>query len=362
MARALRTYPYAAEPGPGPGTGRDRRLVAPARVAAVTTTPPGSGARSRTPRLSVCVVTYERPDFLSRCLAGLGRVAGGVDEIVVVDASSKDGSASVDGSGSCVRYVWAPQLAGWMTRSRNEALRWVTGDIIAFVDDDVVVSQGWADALRAAFADPAVGAVAGRTLNRQPGEDVYPGPIGRLLPDGRLSEGFAASVDAPVEVDHGIGANMSFRRPLLAELGGFRDDYPGTALREDTDIFLRARRLGRRTLYDPAAVVDHLPAPHVKGARFDTRYKLYGRRNHVVLLARDQGLCSPMLRRWIVGELRRIEQAGGPIRRVQRLGVTLLGIAWGLAAAARQARWTPMDPRRTGAQADQLRQWLGQTP
>ena len=50
-------------------------------------------------------------------------------------------------------YVHAPELAGWMTRSRNEALPLGAGDVIAFIDDDVVVRAGWADALRRAFRD-----------------------------------------------------------------------------------------------------------------------------------------------------------------------------------------------------------------
>ena len=47
-------------------------------------------------------------------------------------------------------------------------------------------------------------------------------------------------------------------------------------------------------VFAPLAVVDHLPAPHVKGRRFDTRYKLYGRRNHMVMLARYAGRRSPL--------------------------------------------------------------------
>ena len=185
-------------------------------------------------------MTYERPDYLRRCVASLTGSEARIDEIVVVDASAISDEADFGLRFPGVRYVHAPQLAGWMTRSRNEALRWVRSDLIAFIDDDVVVSTGWAAALRSAFATGA-SAVAGRTRDGLPGEESYDRPIGRLLPDGRLTAGFAAAAPGLIPVDHGIGANMAFRREVLAELGGFRDDYPGTALREDTDIFLRAR-------------------------------------------------------------------------------------------------------------------------
>ncbi|GAA4374177.1 glycosyltransferase [Agromyces bauzanensis] len=315
-----------------------------------------------TEHLTVCIVTFERPTFLVRCLEGLRALEGEPPEVVVVDASRNAVRERAELAFPGVRYVHAPLLAGWMTRSRNEALRWASGEVIAFIDDDVVVRPDWAKAIVAVFADPAVAAVGGRTCNGIPGEEHYDLPIGALRADGTLTDGFAAARDAPVLIDHGIGANMSFRRGVLAELGGFRDDYPGTALREDTDIFLRVRAIGGIALFAPQAVVDHRAAPHVQGARFDTRYKLYGRRNHVVLLARDQGLGSPMLRRWIARQFDGIRSAGGMLARARRLGVTSLGVSWGLAVALRQAGLRPTPARRTDAGGKALRRTLSARP
>ncbi|WP_136707701.1 glycosyltransferase [Agromyces sp. H66] len=311
-----------------------------------------------TERLTVCIVTYGRPEFLRRCLGGLRALQGPPPEVVVVDASRASAQLDAEASYPGVHYVHAPALAGWMTKARNEALRWARGEVIAFIDDDVVVRPLWAQALVAAFADPAVSAVGGRTCNGIAGEEHYSKPIGILRADGTLTDGFAASPGNPVRIDHGIGANMTFRRSVLAELGGFRDDYPGTALREDTDIFLRVRAIGGMALFVPDAVVDHRPAPHVHGARFDTRYKLYGRRNHVVLLARDQGLGSPMLRRWIRLQFHGVGSARGVGARARRLIVTVLGIAWGLGASARLAQWRPTPAQRVGPKGAQLRRIL----
>ena len=307
---------------------------------------------------SICIVTYERRDFLLRCLKALKANVRPHTEIVVVDASATGMQAMVEEAFPSTTYVHAPQLAGWMTRSRNEGLRHVDGDIVSFIDDDVVVSATWQDALLNAFKDPTVTAVAGRTRNLQPGEDSYDQPIGRLLPDGSLTEGFASLPDGVIDVDHGIGANMSFRRSMLALLGGFRDDYPGTAMREDTDMFLRVKRVGGRAVFVPEAVVDHLPGPHVKGRRFDTRYKLYARRNHMVLIARDAGIRSPSLRRWIGREFSTVGDAPGLWRKVRRFGVTSIGIAWGAGAMARQARWAPTPPVRDDDAGSELRELL----
>lgn len=304
---------------------------------------------------SICIVTYERPEFLRRCLTAVTTNVTPDTQVVVVDASATSADAIVTATRPSAVYVHAPQLAGWMTRSRNEALRHVDGDIVSFIDDDVVVSATWQSALLGAFDDPTVSAVAGRTRNLQPGEESYELPVGKLLADGSLTEGFASLSDGVVDVDHGIGANMSFRRSMLALLGGFRDDYPGTAMREDTDIYLRVKRAGGRAVFVPDAVVDHLPAPHVKGERFDTRYKLYARRNHMVLLARDDGIRSPSLRRWIGREFREVGAAPTLFRKVRRFGVTALGVAWGTGAMVRDARWTPTPPARDDRAGRELR-------
>ena len=305
--------------------------------------------------MSVCIVTYERRDFLRRCLASLAAHLTDDIEVVVVDASQSDASDIVNEVRPSAVYVHDRSVAGWMTRARNVALRHTHGDVISFLDDDVVISPGWQAAVLDAFADPSVEAVAGRTRNGQPGEETYDLPVGRLLSDGSLTEGFASIPSGVIEVDHGIGANMSFRRSVLARLGGFRDDYPGTAMREDTDIYLRIRRLGGRAVFAPDAVVDHLPAPHVKGRRFDTRYKLYARRNHVVLLARDGGIRSIALSRWIAREYAGVASASGVLGRVRRWGVTTVGIAWGAAAMLHQARWRPLRPERTDKTGRALR-------
>lgn len=310
------------------------------------------------PQHTVCVVTFERPDFLRRCLDALRRHVTADTEIVVVDASAHAADDLAEASSSVTTYVHAPALAGWMTRSRNEALLHSHGRIVSFIDDDVVVSATWQSAVLTAFDDETVDAVAGRTRNNLPGEEHYDHPVGRLRPDGSLTEGFGSMPEGAVEVDHGIGANMSFRRAVLARLGGFRDDYPGTAIREDTDMYLRIKHLGGRAVFVPTALVDHLPAPHVKGARFDTRYKLYARRNHMVMLARYAGIGSPMLRGWVRRQFAGVWDAEGVSGKVERAGVVTVGVAWGAAAMALNARWRPLRPERDDAKGAALRDAL----
>jgi GT2 family glycosyltransferase len=274
-------------------------------------------------------------------------------EVLVVDASEPVDLRITDPF-PWVAVVPFPDGARHLTRARNEALLHVSGDIIAFLDDDAYPRAEWATNLAAAFGDPTVTAVAGRTCNGQVGEaDHGPEEIGRLFDDGQLTGNFAADVDGLVDVDHGIGANMAFRRTALAELGGFRDDYLGVgATREDTDIFLRVRAIGGRAVFAPGAVVDHVGAPHVTGKRFDWRYMFWIRRNHALLLARNFGLRSPQFRRWLATSIRDVLQpeGGGPLyRRAGRVAIGFAALAAGLAASLRAGGVRPRDPRRLDA-------------
>lgn len=284
--------------------------------------------------LSVIIVTWRRAPYVMRCLESLGAQDRRPDEVVVVDASEDYDTRDVVRRFPSVHYVHFPGGAGHMTTARNQGLLHVTGDVIAFLDDDTKAYPLWAARVLERFKKDDVAAVVGRTLNGIPDEDVHGvEEIGRLYPDGRLSGNFAARPGGPVELDHGIGANMAFCRDWLARLGGFRDDYPGTAIREDADIFLRIRRLGGRVVFDPLVEVDHLPAPHVRGQRFDLRYAFFAERNHVQLLATNFGPASSMLWRYIARflvDLPRDDSHRRPFRRSVRSSVRMLGLLTGL--------------------------------
>jgi hypothetical protein len=165
-----------------------------------------------------------------------------------------------------------------------------------------------------------------------------------------LTANFAAKAAGVIDVDHGIGANMAFRRDVLAELGGFRDDFPGIgAPCEDTDMFTRLRLLGGRVVFAPTVVVDHIGAPHVSGRRFNWRYMFWTRHNHMLLLARNYGVMSPQFGAWLVlstGEAIRPPGPGTRMRQGVRVCLAFAALAAGLLTGARKAGLRDCDPRR----------------
>jgi GT2 family glycosyltransferase len=260
-------------------------------------------------------------------------------------------------------YIRNPAGVGNMTNSRNVALKRATGDIIAFLDDDAYPEPGYIAALCNAYSDPTVALGCSRTLNGQPGESTEGvDQIGRFSEeDGYLTGHFAADSGAMIDIDHGIGATMSFRRSTLADLGGFREDYRGiSGVREDADAFLRARRLGYRAVFIPDAVALHVAAPQAKGRRFDLRYQRAVSRNHAILLANNFGLHPRLLGRYVAKVVHSIlaSPSRSWLRRLTRLGVALAGTVEGLAKSAGRHGPKARDPRRQDAEAQSLRMWL----
>ena len=103
--------------------------------------------------VSVVIVSWCRPHYVHSCLQHLSMLFPRPNEIVVVDASSDDETRSVVRSFPEVTYVAFPGGAGHMTTSRNIGLLHVSGDVVAFLDDDTIVHGEWLEGVVAAFEE-----------------------------------------------------------------------------------------------------------------------------------------------------------------------------------------------------------------
>jgi GT2 family glycosyltransferase len=314
--------------------------------------------------LSVVIVTWRRPDHVRSCLEHLARQEPVAEEVLVIDASRDRRTAAVVADFPGARRIAFRRGARNMTAARNAGLREARGEIIAFIDDDANVQPGWVAALRDAFVDRSVDALAGRVCLGTPGEEAIGlRQIGRLLAGGVVTGNFAADPGRAVEVDCAMGACMAFRRATLARLGGFRDDFPGTQAREETDIFMRLAALGGRVIFDPAVAVDHVWAAPVRGRRGDSRFWFWTRANTGLLVARNRGIGSRDFRTWLSFSLRHAEPGSEIyLGRLARASSGLAGLATGVALALSKARWGASDPVRRDGVGRELARVLAADP
>jgi glucosyl-dolichyl phosphate glucuronosyltransferase len=190
----------------------------------------------------------------------------------VVDNASSDGTAPLvqliqtRGTPFPVRYVFEPQLG--KSFALNRGVEDAGGEFLLFTDDDVVVTDGWADALCGALARPGVGAVGGRILPQWP----YPPP--RWL-QGPHAEALTLHDHGPAprppfdrtklhqEPTIG-GANMAVRAELLGSAPPFNPVLgPRGKLRIQYEEHGLLERIAASHLlvYEPTAVVFHRIQP-----------------------------------------------------------------------------------------------------
>jgi len=177
-------------------------------------------------RVSAVVPATDAPPTLERCLAALEASARRPDEVVVVrDAGLRTPAAA-----------------------RNAGAERASGDVLVFVDADVVVHP---DALALLLArledDPGLDAAFGAYDDRPGAPGVVPGF--RYLLHHRVH----AAAPGPAETFwSGLGV---VRREAFEAAGGFD---PERRWLEDVDLGLRLRGMDRRILLDPRARATHL--------------------------------------------------------------------------------------------------------
>jgi glycosyltransferase involved in cell wall biosynthesis len=223
-------------------------------------------AVGRAPSLTVAICSKDRWDWVDRLLGSLEAVRDGEPfEVLVVDnASSHDRIGEVCAARG-VRCVREP-LAG-LDFARNRAIAEATGEVVAFLDDDVVVDGGWLRAMRRAWAEnPDAGCVTGLVLPMALDTEAQVlfelrGGFRRGFRPLRYGATRYGERHYPMGAGRfGAGANMSLRRELVQALGGFDEaldtgrPLPGGG---DLDIFYRVLRSGATLVYEPQAAVRH---------------------------------------------------------------------------------------------------------
>jgi N-acetylglucosaminyl-diphospho-decaprenol L-rhamnosyltransferase len=220
--------------------------------------------------VTAVVVNYNARDVLVACLTSLR--AEGVDEIVVVDNGSVDGSESVV-RGTDPAAVWLPSGANvGYGRAANLGAASTGSGAVLVCNPDVVVRPGAVAALVGALeADPNVGIVGPRLLNADgtiyPSARSFPsivdavghGLLGLIWPANPFSRRYKMlDWDHADErwVDWVSGACLLIRREAWEEIGGFDPSF--FMYMEDVDLCWRAGRAGWGVLYQPGGEVTHL--------------------------------------------------------------------------------------------------------
>lgn len=263
-------------------------------------------------RLTILICTHDRAGLLERALASLNATRRPpqceVDILVAANACSDGTHALLDAyrkqaaEPGQLPLTWFAETTPGKSHALNSALPRLTGDLVAFVDDDHRVDTGYLEAVcAAAAAHPQAGLFCGRILPDWDGNEpawvhdegpyrIYPLPVPRF-DLGDTPRAVTADLAIPG------GGNLFLRTEWLSRVGEFSTDLGPTGHdlggSEDMEWVLRALQFGALLQYVPAAVQYH----YVDTRRLALPYiikKAYKRTASTVLLdPRLQGCKAP---------------------------------------------------------------------
>lgn len=202
------------------------------------------------PKFSLVMGTLGRTDDVRRFLASLQRQDYRHFELFIVDQNGDDRLLPMIeeyGQHYPIRRICS---AKGLSRARNAALPFISGDLVAFPDDDCWYPDGLLSAVAARFAaDPRMQGLTGRFVDHDGSAE------GHWLAQSQILNRYTVWRGA-------ISFTIFLRRRLVDRIGGFNEDLgvgSGTpwGAGEETDYLLRGLNLGACIYFDRDLVLHH---------------------------------------------------------------------------------------------------------
>lgn len=230
--------------------------------------------KSHAPVRSVDLIccTYNRFDELMLSLPSIMREAetatdAGLPTTVYVVYQNEDLPGRVKAArpdlaqSQRLRFVWSNPPG--LTRARNVGVAASRGDLVVFIDDDVILEEGFVtEYVRALNSNPGAIGAAGRIKSGSRESAGYRvRAVGQIRPSGFVEPNFDSIEAASTLVPHtSMGANMAYRRAPTTSLLGtswFDERMPPAAFRDETMLGTELFRRGEHLVYAPQACLYH---------------------------------------------------------------------------------------------------------
>jgi GT2 family glycosyltransferase len=234
-------------------------------------------------RASIIIVSYNSSAYLRACLDSVCQQLTSLDEVIVVDNASSDGSADLVRSHyPAVKLIRAAN-SGY-AGGNNLGAASAAGRYLVFLNPDTLLEADALDALIAPIVgDHAIALSTACLVFMDAPERIN--ACGNTVHYTGLAycRGLGQSRDAynnSSVVDSVSGAAFAIRRSVFEQLGGF--DTRFFMYVEDTDLSLRARLAGYRCWYAADAVIRHDYRPS-----YSPKKAYYVDRNRHLLLQKN---------------------------------------------------------------------------
>ena len=204
---------------------------------------------TKNPFISVIVPVFNGSQFIGQCLDALSATHYSSHEVIVVDDASTDDSVEI----CCQKGATVLQLKqqSGPAAARNHGSKHARGEILLFIDADVVVHQDTIERVAHDFVErPDIAAVFGSY-------DDTPAVKDFVSQYKNLMHHYVHQQSNPDACTFWAGCG-AVRREIFLNVGGFNQEkYPKPSI-EDIELGFRLRKNGYKILLDKKLQVKHL--------------------------------------------------------------------------------------------------------
>jgi glycosyltransferase involved in cell wall biosynthesis len=217
---------------------------------------------------SVIICTHNRAESLKKTIEAVMRqdYILGTLEVLIIDNCSTDHTSKIADmflyDKHPIRYIYEDKPG--LSHARNCGLCHAKGEIVIFIDDDALpVNSDWATRLAQVYTDPEICAAGGDLTpiwpnGRRPQwlHDFFMPPLG-------LTQFNYQNVALLTYPSYPWGANISYRKSCVQQFNGFSVELGWSTAKkmpsgEETELNYKIEQAGKKILYVPNAVVNHL--------------------------------------------------------------------------------------------------------
>ncbi len=199
--------------------------------------------------VSVVMPVFNGGPDLEKCLAAIAASSCPVAECILVDDGSTDGMVTAAAERHGTRVIRLQQQSG-PGIARNHGAREARGDILVFIDADVLLHpDALAIAASALEKDPGLSAVFG-SYDDQPGHASFLSQYRNLFHHWVHQTG-------KVEASTFWAGCGAIRREVFIDMGGFSSEYGRPSI-EDIELGTRLRRAGHRIRLEKTMFGKHM--------------------------------------------------------------------------------------------------------
>lgn len=209
------------------------------------------------PIISVLIATRNRTEKIKQCVTSLLKSSYTKYEICIVDQGEEDIQHLLLSLNPNIKYFHIPGCG--KAKAINFGLTVTRGEVIAFTDDDCIVSKNWLKNIVAKLArETNLSGVFGRSQPYRPNSN-----IGYVCATS-FTKHRRKTVRNPYTVHYktlGIGNNMAIKKRVLTEVGPFKTWLGVGSISEaggiESEIIYRMLKSGFELAFDPNIIVYH---------------------------------------------------------------------------------------------------------